>query len=109
MAEGINSSTVLGVALGLMDPLGGSPWPGGPRGVAMGLGWQADAAAGQVCEEPGRLNTGSRCQNSISLHLELLFVQDLGCPCSGWVFEQICGCQCCSLTQMRNSPDTHFE
>lgn len=44
----------------------------------MGLGWQACPAAGQVSEEPGPSSTASRCQNSISLHLELLFVQDLG-------------------------------
>lgn len=48
----------------------------------MGLGWQA-GAAGPVCEEPGSILAPSPCT------LELLFVQDLGCACSGWVFESV--------------------
>lgn len=51
-----------------------------------------------LCEERLPLNTRFRCWNCISLHLELLFVQDLGCPwtlpitdhnlytCSSWAF-----------------------
>ena len=64
----------------------------------LGLWWQAGHTAGDVSEEPLPLSTGFRCQNCISLHLELLFVQDLGCPytppsmdqnlytCSRWAF-----------------------
>lgn len=60
--------------------------------------------AGRSCSRSGLWGAWSiqywfQVPESITLHLELLLLQDLGCACSGWVFEQICGFQCCSLTR----------